>query len=177
MDAIGGWGSNHYPHAGKGYNPSGTAEIVHTMSAIYENIATRDERGLFVNLHFEIDHDTARVAVERDSAARVTVVPRVHDNVLLRVPRWAQEESVRITVDGAPVETRMVGSYAHLAREQVGSGSEIVLRHDLPVRRTSETMPAGNRYEFAWKGDEIAGVYPNEQALPFYSTLDGPTHG
>ncbi len=44
----------------------------------------------------------------------------------------------------------------------------------MPVRRTRETMPAGETYEFAWKGDEITGVHPNEQPLPFYPTLDDP---
>ena len=66
---------------------------------------------------------------------------------------------------------RRVGAYACLTREQVRAGSEIVLSHDLPVRRSRETMPAGETYEFAWKGDEITGVHPNEQALPFYPTL------
>jgi len=171
---IGGWGGNDYPHAGRGYNPSGTAEIVHTMSAIYQNIATRGESGLFINLHFDYDDDTVRVAVERDSTAQVTIVPRIDDNVLLRVPGWAPAETVRITVDGEPVNVRMVGSYAYITREQIGAGSKIVLRHDLPTRRTWETMPAGDTYEFAWKGDEITGVYPNEHPLPFYPTLNDP---
>ena len=172
--AIGGWGGNDYPHAGKGCNPSGTAEIVHTMSAIYQNVATRGESGLSLNLHFDYEDESLRVAVERDGDARVTVVPRVGDDVRLRLPGWAPAGSVRISVDGVPVAVRRVGAYACLTREQVGPGSEIVLSHDLPVRRTRETMPAGETYEFAWKGDEITGVHPNEQALPFYPTLDDP---
>ncbi len=84
--AIGGWGGNDYPHAGKGCNPSGTAEIVHTLSAIYQNVATRGESGLSVNLHFDYEDESLRVAVERDGAARVTVVPWVRDDVRLRRP-------------------------------------------------------------------------------------------
>ena len=53
-------------------------------------------------------------------------------------------------------------------------GSEVVLHHDLPTRRTVETLPAGDTYEFAWQGDEIVGVYPNAQPLPFYPTLTNP---
>ena len=67
---------------------------------------------------------------------------------------------------------RMVGSYAYITREQIGTGSEIVLRHDLPTRWTLEALPAGHTYEFASKGDEITGVYPNEQPLRFYLTLN-----
>ena len=172
--AIGGWGGNDYPHAGKGFNPSGTAEIVHTMSAIYQNIVAHDESGLFINLHFNYDDDTVRVVVERDSAARVSIVPKIHDNLLLRVPGWAPVETVRITVDSEPVTLRKVGSYAYITREQIGVGSKVVLHYDLPTRRTVETLPAGDTYEFAWQGDEITGVYPNAQPLPFYPTLNNP---
>ena len=83
-------------------------------------------------------------------------------------------ETVRITVDGEPVPLRKVGSYAYITREQISVGSEIVLHHDLPTQRTVETLPAGDTYEFAWRGDEITGVYPNVQPLPFYPTLNNP---
>jgi hypothetical protein len=172
--AIGGWGGNDYPHAGKGFNPSGTAEIVHTMSAIYQNIVAHDESGLFINLHFNYDDDTVRVVVERDSVARVSIFPKKHDNLLLRVPGWAPAETVRITVDGEPVPLRKVGSYAYITREQIRVGSEVVLHYDLPTRRTVETLPAGDTFEFAWQGNEITGVYPNAQPLPFYPTLNNP---
>ena len=172
--AIGGWGGNDYPHAGKGYNPSGTAEIVHTMAAIYQSVATRDEDGLHIHLHFDYEGDAVCVSVERDSESRITVVPRVDDNLMLRVPGWAPPESVRVQVDGADVDVRWVGAYVFLSREQIRVGRQIVLRHGLPTRRTWETMPAGDSYEFAWRGDEITGVYPNDRPLPFYPTLTDP---
>jgi len=172
---IGGWGGNQHPHAGKGYNPSGTAEIVHTLSAIYQNIATQSENGLQVNLHFDYEDENVAIAVYRDTAAKVTVVTKILDNVRVRVPGWAPAETVRITVDDESLNVRMEGSYVCVNREQLKVGSQIVLWYDLPTRYTSETMPAGDTYEFAWKGDEITGVYPNEQLLPFYPTLTRPT--
>ena len=172
--ALGGWGGNDYPHAGKGFNPSGTAEIVHTMSAIYQHIATRSAGGLFINLHFERDDDVVRIETERGDRGRLKVVTRRRENVLLRVPGWAPLKTAQLSVDGEAVAFRMVGSYACLNREQLAAHSEIVLHYDLPQRRTWETMPAGDTYEFAWKGDQITGVYPNEQPLPFYPTLDDP---
>jgi hypothetical protein len=172
--AHGGWGANDYPHAGKGYNPSGTAEIVHTMAAIYLSVATRDDTGLHIHLHFDYEGEAVCVSVERDGESRITVIPRVHENVMLRVPSWVPAESIRVHVDGAEIDVRRVGSYVFLSREQIDVGSRIVMSHDLPARRTWETMPAGDTYEFAWRGDEITGVHPNEQALPFYPTLTDP---
>jgi hypothetical protein len=33
-------------------------------------------------------------------------------------------------------------------------------------------MPAGDTYQFAWRGDEIVGVHPNDWPMPFYPTLE-----
>ena len=170
--AIGGWGGNSYPHAGKGFNPSGTAEIVHTMSAIYEHVCSREQAGLFVNMHFDYEEADVQVAVHRDDQARVTIIPRIEDNLFLRIPGWAPPESVRLSVDGREAELKKIGTFAYLPRDRLRSGCEVVLQHGLPTRRTSETMPAGDTYEFAWKGDEITGVHPNDKPLPFYPTLD-----
>ena len=168
--AIGGWGVNDYPHAGKGFNPSGTAEVVHTFSAIYRNVMSRREAGLFVNMHFDCAGPDAEVAVARDREAAVTITPRVEDHLFVRVPGWA--DGVRLTVDGEPVEAAMTGAWACIPRQKLRRGSRVVLRYGLPERRTSETMPAGDTYEFAWRGDEIVGVAPNDKPLPFYPTLE-----
>ena len=170
---IGGWGGNQHPHAGKGYNPSGTAEVVHTLSAIYQNIVTQNESGLTINLHFDYDDEDVTITVDRDTEAKLTIVPKRLYNILLRVPGWAPQASVRIAVDDEALDVRMEGSYVCVNCEQVRVGSRIVMGYDLPTRRTSEIMPAGDTYEFAWKGDEITGVHPNDQALPFYPTLTG----
>lgn len=171
--AVGGWGANDYPHAGKGFNPSGTAEIVHTMSAIYENISAREPAGLFVNMHFDYSDNDIEITTTRSEHATLTVRPRQRDNIFIRVPGWTPRESVEIDVDGNRMqELQMVGSFAYVPREKVHAGNEITLRHDLPVRSTVETMAAGDTYQFAWRGDEITGVHPNELPLPFYPTLE-----
>ncbi len=171
---VGAWGANLYPHAGKGYNPSGTAEIVHTLSAVYQHITAREGAGLVVYLHFDYADDTIEITSNRERKAIVTVYPRVHDNVLLRVPGWAPRETVQITVDGRQVSPLMSGSFAHVSKDILRVGSEIVLRYALPARRTTETMPMGDTYQFAWRGDEIIGIHPNKWPLPFYRTLKSP---
>jgi len=170
--ALGGWGANDYPHAAKGFNPSGTAEIVHTMSAIYENICSREAAGLFVNMHFDYADDTVEITTHRAEQATLTVRPQVQDNLFIRLPGWAPADSIAIDVDGQPLPLKRVGAFAYVTRDQVGVGSKVTVRHALPTRRTVETMAAGHRYEFAWRGDEITGVQPNELPLPFYPTLE-----
>ena len=174
---LGGWGANRFPHAGKGYNPSGTAEIVHTLAAVYRHVSARTPAGLFVYMHFDYADANLDITCSRHrDAAKITVRPRVEDNLLLRVPGWASRSSLRITLDGGPVPLRMIGPFAFLPKEMLLVGKEVALGYDLPVRRTAEVMPRGDRYQFAWRGDEITGVYPNKWPLPFYPTLEDPDH-
>ena len=169
---LGAWGANQYPHAGKGANPSGTAEIAHTLSAVYQHITAREAAGLVVRMHFDYADDSIEITTSRNEEATTTVRPRVHDNVLLRLPAWAPAETVRITVDGRQISPLTVGRFACVPKELLRVGSEIVLRHALPARQTTETMPAGDTYQFAWRGDEIVGVHPNDWPMPFYPTLE-----
>ncbi len=172
---VGGWGANRYPHAGKGYNPSGTAEIVHTLCAVRQHICTRSEAGLVVYLHFDYTDDKVEIVSRRaNGAAAVTVRPHVVDNLMVRVPGWAPRETLRLSVDGQPCPLRFIGEFAFIPKETVQDRKEFVLAYDLPVRRTAETMPNGDRFQFAWQGDEITGVYPNRWPLPFYPTLEDP---
>ena len=174
---LGGWGTNRFPHAGKGYNPSGTAEIVHTLAAVYRHVSARTAAGLFVYLHFDYADSNLDITCSRHrDAAKITVRPRVEDNLLLRVPGWAPHSSLRITVDGGHLPLRMIGPFVCLPKEMLLVGKEVALHYDLPVRRTVETMPRGDRYQFAWRGDEITGVYPNKWPLPFYPTLEDPDY-
>ena len=172
---LGGWGANLYPHAGKGYNPSGTAEIVHTLCAVRQHICARSEAGLVVYLHFNYTDDNVEIVSRRHKgAATVTVRPRVLDNLQLRVPRWAPRETLRLSVDGRPYPLRQIGDFAFVPSEALQAGKAFVLGYELPPRRTAETMPNGDRFQFAWQGDEITGVYPNRWPLPFYPTLEDP---
>ena len=169
---VGGWGGNQYPHAGKGSNPSGAAEIVHTLSTVYQHIAAREEAGLVVRMHFGYADENVEISAGRAEDATLTVRPRVHDNVLIRVPGWAPRETVQVHVDGHRVPARMIGPFSWVPKAVLRIGSRIVLRHALPPRRTEETMPMGDTYQFAWRGDEIVGVHPNSWPMPFYPTLE-----
>jgi hypothetical protein len=168
---FGGWGENSYPHAGKSCNPSGTAEIVHTLSAVYQHIAAREERGLVVYLHLDYDDDHVQINSRRGEEAEVTVRPGNHEDVFIRVPGWAPRDTVRVSVDGSPLPLDFTDSFVLVDKQFLRQGSRIVLHHALPTRETTETMLAGDTYRFAWRGDEITGVHPNQRPRPYYPTL------
>jgi hypothetical protein len=45
------------------------------------------------------------------------------------------------------------------------------MAHDLPEKRTEERMPSGRCYHFHWRGDEITGISPQDEPLPFYPPM------
>lgn len=170
---VGGWGENDFPHAGKGCNPSGTAEIIHTFCALYQRIYRHDKTGLIINLHFDFDDENIDIKSVRNEYATLTIKPRINDNVLIRIPGWVPPETIKFKVDDKPIHPKMVGPYAFLPQIHISSGTEISLNYALPSKRTTETMPAGDAYEFSWHGDEITAVRPNNKPLPFYPTMSG----
>jgi hypothetical protein len=49
--------------------------------------------------------------------------------------------------------------------------TRVTLRHALPRQIARETLD-GVAYEVAWRGDEIPGIRPNTDWLPFYPSLE-----
>lgn len=174
---LGGWGCHGPAHAGKQCILDVTAAVLHTLCDVYSHIWTHDN-GIKVYLHFDRKDPHLEIVSRRTDEATLSVRTMLPDNVFIRVPGWAPPESVRLTVNGKPAPLNLIGPFAWISRDLLREGSEIVLRHALPERTTTEEMPGGRRYEFKWRGDEIVGVRPNDQPLPFYPRLeDSPPFG
>ena len=172
---LGGWGSSGNPY-GKGCIFDILAAVLHTETDVYQNVLTHTPLGLAVNLHFDYVAPEAQIVVERSRCATVTCRPWVRDNTLLRVPGWAPEESIRLTVDGRDYPLKRIGSYLHVAKDEFSPGSEIVLRYAMPERTTREVMRSGKEYRLHWKGDEVVGISPREAPLCIHppSTEEAP---
>ena len=125
-----------------------------------------------VYMHLDYSDANIEIITSREKDATITVCPRAHDNVRIRMPGWTPRESIQIAIDGRQTSRRMIGSFAFIPKDLLRVGSQIVLRYALPTRRTTETMPMGDTYQFAWRGDEVMGIFPNKWPLPFYPTLE-----
>jgi hypothetical protein len=171
--AVGAYGGCHsLPHGGKTSVIDVTAAVLHTLTDIYHHIVVRTDAGLSVNLHFDYEDDNVRIAVERAEEAVVRVTPKAHEDLLIHVPAWTPPESVCLAIDGRPVPSTMVGSFVYVPRnERLG---QVELRYALPVRETTERTDMGTEYHFTWRGDEIIGIYPNDEYRPFYVTFPVP---
>jgi len=92
-------------------------------------------------------------------------------DLLIWLPRWAAGESVRLSVNGAPAPLKTSGAYAVVSADALGRDGDVVLRHSLPEKLTSERFPSGRVFRFRWRGDKITGISPNDDPRPFYPTL------
>jgi hypothetical protein len=73
----------------------------------------------------------------------------------------------RLTVDGQSIDLLMVGDYALVTRDVLPG--KVVLSYALPVSTQVERTD-GVDYAITWRGDEVIGISPNSDFLPFYPT-------
>ena len=167
--------------AGKSCITDITAASLHSLIDIYQNIVTRDETGVRVNLHFDCDSEFAQVRSERGERARLEVTVPGGEAVFIRVPGWAPRQSVGLKVNGGESECRFEGSYVHVP--PAGLRARIEMSYDLPERVTVETScsqyfdsserlrapsPEPREYTLHWRGDDVVGASPAGDYFPLY---------
>jgi hypothetical protein len=163
--------TNHGPsHAGKTRCLNDVhAAVVHSLCEIYQSICTASQDGLSVNLHLDYEDDRVRIVSKRGQSADVTVSLTEPCALRIRIPGWAPDASVRMTVAGEDVNFKRDGVFACLPGKVTG---DVVLSYDLPERASEETMVSGRVYRFQWCGDEIVGIDPQEdEGIPLYPSL------
>ena len=169
--AVGAIGGMHRgPQSGKANTTDVTAACLHTLIDVYNNIVVSTDAGLAVFFHLDYQDELVTVRSERGENARVTVTSTTGQDLLIRIPRWTPARSVRFTHEGAPVTPSRIGDFAYFPG--ASHTHEVVVVYDLPERRTTEVI-GDAEHEFSWRGDEITGVCPNDDWLPFYPTADG----
>ena len=142
------------------------------MCDIYNNICTRSATGLQVNLHFDYEDEDITVTSTRADRGEVAVRLAQPESVMVRIPGWTPESSLKLTVDGQATPIRRLGHYAWIPGGDQKTGSDILLTYELPKRVTQEEMPSGRVYTIAWRGDEIVGIDPQDGPMPFFAALE-----
>ena len=169
---LGTWAIRGACHAEKGWNPDVFAAITHSLCDIYAHICTQTNAGIRVNLHFDYEDSHLKITSTRNQLAKLCVLVKQPGNIMIRVPQWAPEESVRLTIDGKELPLKRLGHFAWISGDVVSEHGEIVMCYDLPEQLTEEQMPSGRCHKFKWRGDEIVGVDPQDSPLPFYPAME-----
>jgi hypothetical protein len=146
-----------------------TAADAHTLCDIYNHIVEQTELGLRVNFHLDYEDDTMSLQVERGDRARLIVQCSRGENLFVRIPGWVDCASVLVTVDGKTIDVHRVGPHVVVPRDV--ARNEVQITYELPVE-DAEEVTDGTTYQFRWRGDDVVGISPNTDYLPFYPTLE-----
>ena len=166
---IGALGGVHsHTHGGKKGTVDVTASVLQALTVMYRNIAVRRSGDLFVQFHLDYEDADVRITSRRDAQATLTIDPRIDANLFVRVPGWTNENSVTFTSGDQSLRPVMVDNLAFIDRTKLGG--PCVMTYDLPHRNSEETID-GVTYTLRWRGDEIEGISPNADFLPFYPSL------
>ena len=152
-------------HCEKAATTDITSAVLHTLVDVYTHIAVANETDLRVHFHFDYDDKNVSITSQREKTATVTITPKTKLNLWVRLPRWTPKESVRLVVAGKNMPLFIVGDYAFVPRDLMPA--EVTLTYDLPVSTEIERTD-GVDYSITWRGDEIIGISPNSDFLPFY---------
>jgi hypothetical protein len=164
-----------------------TAAVTHSLIDVYQHIVTRDEyNNIRVNFHFDYSDETISISSNRNNTAKLTVKTRAEQDLFIRIPGWAPEESVVIHVNGKSAPLKRHGAFAFVPGAP--GESTVELGYGLPEHSASERsrcqyfhwperIRAGAdkpfEYTLAWRGDEVVGASPVRPFFPFYPELPG----
>ena len=166
---VGTFGGMHrHPHGETWPTTDITAADLHTLCDIYQGIVDRTEAGLRVNFHFDYEDSRLRVASERDRMGRLRISLKTAQALFIRIPGWTAVESVKLEVNGKASTALPVGRFLFVEKQE--PGTRIHLSYELPEATTAETTD-GVEYRMRWRGDEVVGISPNTDYLPFYPTM------
>ncbi|MFC1606688.1 hypothetical protein ACFL47_01855 [Candidatus Latescibacterota bacterium] len=169
---LGAWAIHGPSHAGKGCTPDVLAAVTHSLCDIYRHICTTTQDGLRINLHFDYEDSNLRITSTRNQRGMLSVLIKRPQSLMIRIPKWAPVSSLIFSVKGKRIPLKRVGTFALISRDLLSEHCTIEMSFDLPERWTEERMPSGRCYRFRWRGDEIVGVSPQDEPLPFYVHMD-----
>jgi hypothetical protein len=143
-------------------------EGMRSLHTAWDNTVLETERGVEVNLAFNVDRPAARVVSFLPTEGRVTVVVKRAADFYLRPPSWAPRGQVRAFVNGQPVEPQWQG--AHVVFPAAQAGTELTITYPL-VDFRQHLKVAGKQYTYHWLGNTVVGVEPRGQFLPIFTQV------
>ena len=164
--AIGAFGGMHrHPHGGKRPTTDITAADLHTLCDIFDHIVEETAMGLVVNFHFDYEDARVQIDTERGDLGRLTIHPKVAQRVSIRIPCWVPMESVQLKVNDEPSRLSWIGNFLFVPQHE--QPVRIQVEYGLPVQTIDESTDGVN-YRITWRGDDVIGITPHTDFLPFY---------
>jgi hypothetical protein len=163
---IGAFGGMHVlSHGGKCPTTDITSADLHTLCDIYSHITESSPAGLQINFHFDFEDERIQIHCHREQDASLEIKLKHPQNLFIRIPAWTPFEEVQVWVNGFEQSQTYVGRFLFIPKAE--QEMDIQVRYQLPLTILEETTDTVN-YQIKWKGDDIIGIQPNTDWLPFY---------
>ncbi len=165
---VGAFGGMHrHPHGEAWPTTDITAADLHTLCDIYNNIVERTAQGLRVNFHFDYEDSDLRITSTRSDDMQLKIRAQKAEPLYVRIPTWISPESVVLRIDGCIATSVQKGGFLFIEKQK--PQTDILIRFPLPCTALTE-ITDHVAYRLHWRGDEIVGISPNTDYLPFYPT-------
>jgi hypothetical protein len=133
---------------------------------VWDNIVTRDSKGIWVNLALDRDSEWVRIKSSRPLDGRVAIVAHTDLPIYVRVSGWVEKHDVECRVDDNEIEFDWIGDY--LCCRHLIAGRELTVRYPLREFKTTEHL-GGLPYTVSWRGDTVVKIESNAApVLPLY---------
>jgi len=132
---------------------------------IWHRIITEDKSGVRVNLSLNKESPWCRVDSYRPYSGRVDVIMYYARLLFVRVPGFADRESVRCLVNNRPVNTAWEGDYVSFP--EIKAGETATVEYPMTHEFRTENLD-GTEYRVEWKGQTVLSLDPPGRIAPLF---------
>lgn len=131
---------------------------------VWKNVATKDSRGIWINL--SLNHATKEVIMtsEIPYRGRVTIEAKRAGKFYLRIPVWVLKDDIKVN------NKRYDGKWHkqwYLELEAKSAGEQFIIDYPLPDRESYLTVE-DTQYTVIWKGNTVIKIEPESKIFSTY---------
>ena len=138
---------------------------VHALYLVWDNIVTKDEQGIWVNLSLNRDSQWVRINSFRPYQGKVEILIKQAPVLYIRVPEWVPKGTVIISGINGKKGLEWTGDYLKL--NDLKKGQLLSLTYPLRDEKQKEEI-GGGEFLLHWKGDTVVKISPQGKIYPLY---------
>jgi hypothetical protein len=136
--------------------------------AVWSETVTGDTNEARVNMAFNRQSPLLDVASCLPHRGELTITVKSAQNVLVRVPSWADKDKTQVYVDKQPIQIQWNGRYVRFADTR--SGQLLTVTYPVRMEELKETVGSLHGVEFTerWRGNTIVDIAPPGKWIPMF---------
>ncbi|GAH46415.1 unnamed protein product, partial [marine sediment metagenome] len=138
---------------------------MHALYLAWDNIVTRNEEGVWINLSLNHDSQWVKINSFRPYQGKVEILIKQAPVLFIRVPDWVAKDKVKVTGISNGKRLEWVGNYLKL--NGLRKRQLVCLTYPLREEERKEEI-GGGEFLLHWKGDTVVEISPPGRIYPLY---------